>query len=299
MINHLWFVIEYLNCNALNFIRMKTIFTLASGRSGTSYLAHFFKHNVKDCYSTHEPYFTFRNPVLFGQAIAWNTYQEDEKLLPLLQRKKDFITRVKKPVYFESNHAFLKTCHRYAVRLVDQPGFIHLVRDPRYVAKSELIREQLICKIHLPFAYYRSKGKHFFQWSLTGDEEIFYYYKGIKISRYQFYLLQWIEIEYRAMQLLINNNWQDKVFFIEVEKDLKNSSVLLEMLGFFGLESTHKELNLDLKTNKTPFIGRTQLSDKDLLEYEQVMVKLPQQYKSLFMRSPYKNCRWISTILGC
>ncbi|MCH9640005.1 MAG: hypothetical protein K0U40_11010 [Betaproteobacteria bacterium] len=277
---------------------MKTIFTLASGRSGTSYLAHFFKHNVQDCYSTHEPYFTYRNPVLFGQAIAWNTYQEDEKLLPLLQRKKDFITRVNKPVYFESNHAFLKTCHRYAARLIDLPGFIHLVRDPRYVAKSELVREQLMRKIHFPFAYYKRRDKHLFQWSLTGDEAIFEYYKDIDISRYQFYLLQWIEIEYRATQLLINNNWQDKVFFIEVEKDLKNSSVLLEMLYFFGLMSFHKELKTNLKTNKTPFVGPTQLSEKDLHESEQIFFKLPQQYKSLFMRSPYKNCQWISAISG-
>ena len=100
--------------------------------------------------------------MLFGQAIAWNTYQEDEKLLLLLQRKKDFIKCVNKPVYFESNHAFLKTCHRYAAQLIDHPGFIHLVRDPRYVAKSELIREQLIRKIHLPFAYYKNKNKRLF-----------------------------------------------------------------------------------------------------------------------------------------
>jgi hypothetical protein len=298
MLYHLWIVIGYFDFNELNFIAMKTIFALASGRSGTSYLAHFFKYNVKDCYSTHEPYFTFRNPVLFGKAIAWNTYQEDEKLLPLLQRKKDFIERVNKPVYFESNHAFLKTCHRYATRLVDQPGFIHLVRDPRYVAKSELIREQLIRKIHLPFAYYKRDDKCFFQWALTGDETIFDFYKDIKISRYQFYVLQWIEIEYRAMQLLAENNWQDKVFFIEVEKDLKDASVMLRMLDFFNLECAHKTLKMDLKTNKTPFIGQTQLSNNDLKEFEQVMAKLPQQYKLLFMQPPYKHCRWISAMLG-
>ncbi len=278
---------------------MKTIFALASGRSGTSYLAHFFKHNVKYCYSTHEPYFTFGNPVLFGKAVAWNTYQEDEKLLPLLQRKKDFIARVNKPAYFESNHAFLKTCHRYATRLVDQPGFIHLVRDPRYVAKSELVREQLIRKIHLPFAYYKCGDKSFFQWSLTGDETIFDFYRDIKISRYQFYVLQWIEIEYRAEQLLAENNWQDKVFFIEVEKDLKDRSVMLSMLDFFNLAYVNNALKMDLRINKTPFAGQTQLSDNDLQEFEQIMAKLPQQYKSLFMRSPYKDCRWIGATFGC
>ena len=87
-------------------------------------------------------------------------------------------------------------------------------------------------------------------------------------------------------------------FFIEVEKELKDASVLLEMLSFFGLESFDKEIKMDLNTNKTPFAGQTQLSSKDLQESEQVFVKLPQPYKSIFMRSPYKNCEWISVIFG-
>ena len=70
------------------------------------------------------------------------------------------------------------------------------------------------------------------------------------------------------------------------------------MLGFFGLETFHKKLDMDLKTNKTPFVGQTQLNDKDLQESEQVFVKLPRQYKSLFMRTPYKNCQWVKAILG-
>ncbi|MCP5245601.1 MAG: hypothetical protein H6937_06520 [Burkholderiales bacterium] len=277
---------------------MRTIFTLASGRSGTRYLAYFFKDNVKNCYSTHEPYLTFGNPVLFGKPIAWNTYFEDEKLLPLLQQKSAFIAGVKQPVYFESNHAFLKSCQRYASILVDEPGFIHLVRDPRYVAKSEFIREQLIQRMHTPFAYYKMNGEYYFRWALTGKETIFDYYKGMYISRFQFYLLQWIEIEFRAMRLLEENGWRDCVFFVEVEKDLKNESAMRSMLDFFGLETNRVELNMNHRTNKTPFLGKTALTAEDIEACKQVMSRLPQQYLSMLMQAPYKNCGWTDLFLS-
>ena len=276
---------------------MKTIFALASGRSGTSYLANFFKYNVSNCFSTHEPYFVLGNPVLFGAAVAWNTYQEDEKLLQLLQQKKRFISSVKKSVYFESNHAFLKTCDRYAAMLVDEPGFVHLVRNPLYVAKSELIREQLIRRLHIPLAYYKRNGEKFFRWSLTGHEAIYEYYLDMKLSRYQFYLLQWIELEYRAVQLLKANKWQRKVFFIEVEKHLNDSSTMQKMLDFFKLETTNKMLKMDLRTNKTPFVGQTIINEIDLEESRQVMKRLPYQYQSILMQPPYQNCDWVNMLL--
>ena len=276
---------------------MKTIFTLTSGRSGTSYLAHFFKTNVNNCFSTHEPYLLPGNPALFGEAVAWNTYQEDERLLPLVQKKHDFIHRQKTSAYFEANHAFLKSCHRHATVLVDEPGFIHLVRNPLYVAKSELIREQLIRRLRLPFAYYRRDKERFFRWALTGHETIFKSFVELRLSRYQFYLLQWIEIEYRAMQLLDDNNWHNKVFFIEVERDLKNKRVLRNMLDFFGLKSIKPALNMNLKTNKTPFVGQTLISDQDIIEWQQIILRLPSDYKSFLMLLPYQNCRWSTSLL--
>ncbi|HBV20418.1 MAG TPA: hypothetical protein PKM20_05190 [Nitrosomonas sp.] len=277
---------------------MKTIFVLASGRSGTGYLAHFFKSNVQNCYSTHEPYFTPGNPVLFGEAIAWNTQEDDEKLLPLLRQKKAFVTNIRQAVYFESNHAFLKACHRHAPILVDEPGFIHLVRDPRYVAKSEYMRERLIQRLRLPFAYYKNAGERYFRWALTGKEAIFDFYRDMKISRFQFYLLQWVEIEYRAMQLLRKHGWHNRVFFIEVEKDLKNQSTLDAMLHFFSLTSGRSELKMNLHTNKTPLAGKTVLTDTDLAQCKQITARLPQQYLSMLKLPPYKNCRWINTLFS-
>lgn len=129
-----------------------TLFTLASGRSSTSYLADFFTKNVQQCYSTHEPYLIPGNPVLFGKPIDWNTRHDDSALLPVLRRKCRFIGNCKAPVYFESNHAFLKVFDRHASALLKNVGFVHLVRHPAKVAKSELLREQLIRKARTPLS---------------------------------------------------------------------------------------------------------------------------------------------------
>ncbi|SEL26187.1 hypothetical protein [Nitrosovibrio tenuis] len=267
-----------------------TIFTLASGRSGTSYLADFFVKNVQQCYSTHEPYFVPGNPVLFGKPIDWNTRQNDKALLPVLERKCRFIANCKAPVYFESNHAFLKSFNRHAGVLLNNAGFIHLVRHPAKVAKSELLRERLIRKIHLPFANYTGDtGERYFRWALTGNEEIFRYYAGHTLSRFQFYLLQWIEIEYRAMRLIQQNRWQDRVFFIDVDTQLKEEAVLRQLLDFFNLR--HKpRFSMDLHRNTTPFMGPTVITPQDELEVRWIFQNLPVAYKVMLKGEPYSTC---------
>ena len=249
------------------------LFTLASGRSGTSYLADFFAQNITQCYSTHEPYFTFGNPTLFGKPIAWNTLHNDRALLPVLERKCRFIASRREPFYFESNHAFLKAFNRHAGALLHNPGFIHLVRNPLLVAKSELVREQMIRKVHLPFADYTSDtGERLFRWALTGQEDLFQHFPPTlsrPVSRFQFYVLQWLEIEHRAMQLIRDNHWQDRVFFIDVDVALKQEAVLKNMVDFFGLPHM-PVFNLDLRRNKTPFIGPTLITEQDELEFQAV-----------------------------
>ena len=267
-----------------------TLFALASGRSGTSYLADFFSKNVHQCYSTHEPYLVPGNPVLFGKPIDWNTRRDDNALLPVLMRKCGFIAKCKEPVYFESNHAFLKAFDRHAGALLKNVGFVHLVRHPAKVAKSELLREQLIRKVRMPFVDYKSDtGDRYFRWALTGKEAIYQHYAGHTLSRFQFYLLQWIEIEYRAMQLLKQNQWQDRVFFIDVDAQLKDERVLRRMLQFFDLR--HKPaFDMNLRRNKTPFVGSTVITSQDEREIQEIMQNLPANYKTMLKREPYSKC---------
>lgn len=276
-----------------------TLFTLASGRSGTSYLARFFAKHVPRCYHTHEPYLTLGNPVLFGKPIDWNTQHNDKALLPVLARKCCFIAARKEPVYFESNHAFLKAFNRHAGALLNNVGFIHLVRHPAMVAKSELLREQAIRKAHLPFVDYTTDGgEHCFRWALTGKEEIFKFYAKHTLSRFQFYLLQWIEIEYRAMQLIKQNQWQDRVFFIDVDTQLKDGAVLQQLLDFFELPHPPR-YNMDLYRNKTPFVGPTVITVQDKLEMRGILKNLPATYKTMLKEEPYIRCSsWASIFYG-
>lgn len=277
---------------------MLTLFTLASGRSGTSFLADFFQHNVLECYSTHEPYLTIGNPVLFGKSVYWNTIEDDEKLLPILKRKQQFISNIQSSVYFESNHAILKSSHRHIHSLFDNTGYIHLVRDPLLVAKSELLREQLIRKCHIPFSTYTvDSGERFFSWSLTGIEAIYSVFSKIKLSRLQFYLLQWIEIEYRAMQLIKQNGIYDRVFFIDVTRQLNDKTTLINMLNFFDL-SYKDRLEMNLKSNRTPFVGPTIITHNDRKELADLLQLLPDKYLKIFKQPPYTQCAWQADFSG-
>jgi hypothetical protein len=272
-----------------------TLFTLASGRSGTSFLADFFAQNIEHCYSTHEPYFTAGNPTLFGKPVEWNTLHNDSALLSVLERKMRFIHRRPQAFYFEANHAFLKAFNRHAGNLLENPGFIHLVRNPLLVAKSELLREQAIRKARIPFVDYTgTAGQPLFRWALTGNETIFRHYPH-SYSRFQFYVLQWLEIEHRAMQLVADNHWQNRVFFIDVDVNLKEPQVLKSMAKFFDLP--HKpEFNMDLRRNQTPFVGPTTIGEQDRQEFCEVMQRLPASYRQLFETEPYCDCSWYDEV---
>jgi len=112
---------------------------------------------------------------------------------------------------------------------------------------------------------------------------------GYTLSRFQFYLLQWIEIEYRAMQLIKQNDWQNRVFFIDVNKQLKDESVLKQLVKFFDLPHT-PNFNMDLRRNKTPLIGSTLITAQDKLEIQWIIQNLPYSYKKMLDNEPYTKC---------
>lgn len=249
------------------------LLTLASGRSGTSFLYEFFRHHVRHCHSSHEPYLARRNPTLFGRPVYWNATGQDELLLPLLEQKRRYIANTHQPVYLESNHALLKSAHRHMHLLAEKIGFIRLRRNPLKIAKSEYLREQVIHRFHVPMRYYRVDKQRYFRWSLTGLEPVFQGFELGELNRFQFYLLQWLEIERRADQVLKHKNMHHKVFYIDVEEQLQDRQVLKNLLDFFGLDYV-APFNLKLRRNKTPFVGNNELTEKDYHDTEALLENL-------------------------
>lgn len=263
------------------------IFSLSSGRSGTSYLANFFKHNVTHCTSSHEPYLTPKNPTLFGKAIEWNAFQQDAFLLPLFQKKQQYIQKCRSDFYFEANHALVKSAHRHINGLFPNALFIHLIRSPKKVAKSELLREQVIRRFHLPFIDYTLENNHkSFYWSLCGEENIYKMFAELNpaypITRFGFYVLQWFEVEYRIQHMLKNHH----AITLDVEHHLHNLSSLTAMLKGFEL-SYKTPIRLDLGKNKTWFAGSSTFSNEEENEYHYIISHLPQVYADLLAMPSY------------
>jgi hypothetical protein len=189
----------------------QTIFTLSSARSGTLFLRAVFQRNVRDCVTRHEPFFDWGNPTLFGRAIYDAYAGRIEKIRKLLAKKRRYIERLPGKIYLESNHAFLKSAHVAALEFFPDMQMIHLIRDPLKVAKSEAWREECRRRAHAPFHFYRGDdGRRHFAWALTGNEEIFQNFNRERLSLFQWYLIQWIEIENRAMNFLDENRLRDR-----------------------------------------------------------------------------------------
>ncbi len=264
---------------------MLTIFVLASARSGTTYLSGLFKKNVKNCISRHEPYLDPFNHALFGKPIYFNAVENDEKLRPYLAKKKKRIESFKTSAYFEGSHAFLKSANRLAVDYFPNMKLIHLVRNPLKVAKSISNREILVNKYRIPLRYYRADdGNSYFRWSLTGKEPIYKNFDLNKLTPFQYYVIEWVEIENRAMHLLDEFAMHERCFTIQVGEELNNKTVLKEMMHFLGLQTYNDDIIMDCRKNVNPKTV-TNVTKQDEKEFQEVIEQLPENYLEIFKKS--------------
>lgn len=269
-----------------------TLFTLASARSGTLYLRSLFRNNVCDCVCRHEPFFDWGNPTLFGPAIYDAHAGRLDRIRNRLARKCNYISRLNTRVYLESSHAFLKSAYVAALEFFPNLGLIHLIRDPLMVAKSEAVREERRRRSHAPFHYYTGDDhRPHFYWSLTTNEEIYRHFDLPRLSLFQVYLIQWIEIENRAMRFLDEHQLHHHCFTLDSPRDLNDASRIRDMFDFFGLETRHPRIILGGRRNKS--MGHTTVihrEDED--EFHQVLERLPDCYLEIFLREPYTQFGW-------
>jgi hypothetical protein len=273
---------------------MKRIFfTLASARSGTLFLRDLFRNNVLDCASRHEPFFDWGNPTLFGPAIYDAFAGRVDRIRTRLAKKRAYIERLSQSIYLESSHAFLKSAHVAAREFFPDLRLIHLVRDPLRVAHSETYRQQWRERVHAPFHFYTGDdNRRHFCWALTGNEEIFQHFKGMRLSLFQWYLIQWIEIENRAMKFLEQHQLHDRCFTLHSSADLNNASKIQAMFDFFELPTvTPGCVFIGRPRNKS--IGhRALVTLENERECDEVLERMPTRYLEIFASEPYCHFSW-------
>jgi hypothetical protein len=169
---------------------------------------------------------------------------------------------------------------------------VHLVRNPLLVAKSEAVREELIHRWRMPFRNYRGgDGQAYFRWSLTGLEPIFAHTQGQRLSRFQWYVIQWIEIENRAMEFLQKYGKQADCFTLHSPLELNSPEKVESLLEFLDLPRSGKEITLKGSKNRTPGV-RTELTDRDRQEFAEVIRLLPPSSRQVLAQPPYSQWEW-------
>lgn len=269
---------------------MIIIFTMSEGRSGTKYLSDLFKNNVKNCIALHEP-----SPDMFGRPIYWFNNGNYKKIRTLFLWKKKKISQYNRDVYIEANHAFLKSFSDVAMEFFPDMKLIHLVRNPQKVAKSEVNRSQFI-KNHryLVNSYIAPNFKLYFRWALTGREDIFQAFKSYPLTTYQRYVVQWIEVENRAMRFLEKYKKHNDCFTLNIPKDLNDATVLKKMFDFFGLNQITSEIVIRGRKNKNTI--PTIVTDEDKQQFQEVINQTPDSYLEIFHKKPYIDFDWINAL---
>jgi len=269
---------------------MEKIFALANGRSGTKYLSELFKYNVKNCVSKHEPF-----PDMFGKPIYWYQQGNNKEIQRVFEWKKNRINRYKASVYIETNHAFLKSFSDIAIDYFPDMKLIHLIREPIKTAKSELNRHVTISQLHIPFSYAKGHdGIKYSRYALTGNEDIYKSVGTDNITLFQKYILQWIEVENRAIKFLDKYKKHDDCYTMNSPKDLNDIKILEQIFKFFNLELKYEKILIKGKKNKN--VKPTIISDEDKKQFQEIINRLPNDYLKIFQKEPYHRFEWASTL---
>jgi hypothetical protein len=271
---------------------MRTVFTLASGRSGTSFLCGLLRRNAQGCVVAHEPYLDLRNPTMFGLPIYDHSMGETIPVRELLEKKAQRIGQYAPQVYIETSHAFLKSYWDIAPEFFPDMPVVHLVRNPLQVARSEANRERLIERWRMPFRHYRGRnGRLYFRWSLTGLEPIFGFFDSKNLSRFQWYLIQWIEIENRAIEFLDRFGKRSLCFTLHSPIALNDKTQIEALLQFLQLEPRTGTPIIAGNRNRTP-ANKTVIGRVEENECREVIERIPERFLRIFQDVPYTNFEW-------
>lgn len=268
--------------------KKNTIFYLGNLRSGTKYLASFIRRNAKDITALHEP-----QPDMFGFPIMERHLGHDRYTRGIFNFKRRMIQIFSKKNYFESNHAFLKSFSDIAMEFFPDMKLIHSIRNPVEVAQSAVNR-RILTEKYIPFRCiktYKYQKDTYWRWSFTGKESLFQHIKPEEITLFQWYLLEWIEVENRSVKFLDQyRKWND-CYTLHVPRDLESESKMSDLLKFMGVQP--RRSTLDFHVNRNPNHCTTNLSDRHYDQLNRLLKKLPPKKLEFLYRETYRKTPWI------
>jgi hypothetical protein len=278
-------------------VKTAVVFAMTSGRSGTLSLSKLLKHGAAQCTVRHETNHNPWNPSMFGQAIYDHSSGCLDPVRALLRRKRRAIDACRTPVYVETSHAFLKSYVDVAAEFFPEAKLFHLIRDPREVARSEANRESWLNKQHNPLRHYRAPdGRLYRSWALTELEPIFDGFDLSELTLFQRYLIQWIEIENRAMNYLRRHDMAGRCLTLYTPQDLNSAEAAAAIVDFVGGRRAG-EVALPGVHNRTPGY-ETVLGAGELSQCREVVAALPWRYLEIFEREPYARQPWAESLVG-
>lgn len=236
---------------------------------------------------------------MFGRAIYDHAVGNEAAVRKLAERKRQAIQGYSRAAgYAETSHAFLKSWADIAIEFFPKMKLVHLVRNPLSVAKSEANREKLIHRWRMPLRNYRGgDGRLYFRWALTGLEPIFAPLAGQPLSRFQWYVVQWIEIENRAMLFLTKHGKEIDCFTLHAPVELNDVIQVRSLLKFLDLPRQGKDVHLEGSKNRTPGV-KTEILDRDREEFAEVIRLLPAKFLEIFRQPPYSQWEWAKELIS-
>ncbi|MDA3849732.1 MAG: hypothetical protein PF447_00505, partial [Spirochaetaceae bacterium] len=166
------------------------------------------------------------------------------------------------------------------------------IRNPLEVALSAVNRKTLTDR-YIPFSWikqYKKKGQSYWRWTFTGKEPLFQCFDLEKITLFQWYLLEWIEVENRAMDFLRQYQKDGDCFTLLVPQDLNDPEKMSQMMDFFHLEQRKK--NLDFRGKRNRNHCSTLLNDSHRVQFDQLIAAVPKSFLEIFTKPPYSDCPW-------
>lgn len=230
---------------------------------------------------------------MFGRPIYDRTHGNLQLIHKLLKQKQRYVGRLRTEAYIETSHAFLKSYYDLALDYFPNSKFVHLIRNPLKTARSEANREVWVDSTRFPWRRYRVQdGRRLFCWSLTGDESIYQETELHRATLFQFYVIQWIEIENRAMQFLDHFDKHADCATLHSPHELNDPQRVRQTIELLGLSLATGELRITGKQNRTPG-KKTTITAQEEKQFREVVASVPQKYLEIFTRDPYAGQPWV------